>query len=295
MTGPIDSYSLKDWFDSWLNRQHQDALNGDKSQEYVNMLHTFRQRYWKWLDPWYLTDIENGEPIQKFYNWLCDEHYALSPNYRVLIMTTLKSCISEGIFKVGFHMPSWPKVKKTDYKKKIPRVLTEKEQEIVLCYVPDEHRTMVRLFFYHGLRMAEIRRLQWTDINLGAECIVVPTAKGGTDRIIVLEPIVIEALDDLWGESDREWVFIQPDRKPYTRSVMHKIIKSALRQAGFPDVTPNQAGRHSAATNYLKRGASTRQVQYLLGHSKITTTERYTHPEVLDQFNLRRKGNENSN
>jgi len=289
MTSVMNAYKLQDWLDLWLIRQHQDALNGDKSHAYVNMLHTFRARYWEWLGFWYLSDLEDGRIIQKFYDWLCDQHKHLSPGYRALIMTTLKSCISEGIFQMGFHMSPWPKVKKTDYQKKIPKVLTEEEQEIVLGYIPNEHKVMVMLFFYHGLRMAEIRRLTWYDVNLETECVTVPTAKGGNDRIIVLEPKLARALDEMYCNSLKDRVFVQQDGKPYTRSVMHKIIKSALRQAGFPDVTPNQAGRHSSATNYLKRGASTRQVQYLLGHSKITTTERYCHPEVLDQYNLRRE------
>jgi integrase/recombinase XerD len=283
-----------DFLKKWLARHHQDALNGDKSHEYVNMLHTFYQRYWrKWWGSYRIDSLPVGYGnAQRYYDALCNED--LSPSYRALIMSTLKAAVSDAVFEAGLPMPRWPKVNGKNYNKRIPQVLTEEQQDKVLEFVPEEHKAMVMMFFYHGLRMVEIRKLTWDCFDRDSGILQVKTAKGGNDRKILLESKLFDALSYLLCNYciTKDLIFTLLNGKPYTHSIQHKIIRKALNEAGFSHITPNQAGRHSAATNYLKRGASTRQVQYLLGHSKITTTERYTHPEVLDQEGLRRGEND---
>jgi len=275
---------LRIFFRKWLNRHYQDARNGDKSVAYVDMLHTFYVRYWSNLGDLFIEEVDH-KMFQWFYDQLCKNHKELSAGYRALIMNTLRSAISDAVFEAGLPMPKWPKVRGTDYSKKAPHVLTESQQNLVLIHVPKEHKAMVAVFFYHGLRMCEIRDVRIEDVDFDSGSITVPTAKGGPERVILLEPDLLRIMD----ETSVYWAFPMKDGTRYTRSTMYKIIRKALNDVGFHHITPNQAGRHSAATNYLKRGASTRQVQYLLGHSKITTTERYTHPEVLDQEGLRRQ------
>lgn len=170
-------------------------------------------------------------------------------------------------------------------------VLTEEEQDHVLKYIHEDHRPIVMMLFYHGLRLSEACKLEWSNFNRADGTITVRTLKGGNERVILLEDKLAEILrmDPVVEAAIRQHkryhsrpIFIH-EGGLYTRSILYKIIKKALTQAGFSLLTPNMAGRHSAATNYLRRGASTREVQYILGHSSVKTTERYTHPIALDQ------------
>lgn len=273
--------TFKQFAQKWLREKDQQAENGDLTFGYVSLLRAFYRNYWSDFDLRPITEIRD-ENIQRLYNDLCKQN--LAPSYRALIMTTLKQ-----VLKDAGHLPKWPKIK-VPRANTVPQTLTEDQQEVVLAAVPERHRPIVMAFFYHGLRPVELVNLKWTDINVRGQFIRVHTAKGGPTREVLMEDDLAVLLENLSnGTDDSEFVFLTPSGSPYTRFSLYKVVRRALDQTGFSHVSPYQAGRHSAATNYLKRGASTRQVQYLLGHAKITTTERYTHPEGLDQMKLKRR------
>jgi integrase/recombinase XerD len=80
-------------------------------------------------------------------------------------------------------------------------------------------------------------------------------------------------------------LFLNNRGKPLTRVMVFTIIRQAAERAGITKQISPHTLRHSYATHLLEGGANVRQVQALLGHESISTTEVYTH---LDRKHLRR-------
>jgi integrase/recombinase XerD len=79
-------------------------------------------------------------------------------------------------------------------------------------------------------------------------------------------------------------LFLNNRGKPLTRIMVFNIIRQAAERAGITKSISPHTLRHSYATHLLEGGANIRQVQELLGHESISTTEVYTH---LDRTHLR--------
>jgi len=72
-------------------------------------------------------------------------------------------------------------------------------------------------------------------------------------------------------------LFVGSRGKRLDRSTAARIIKELCMLAGLPESVSPHALRHSFATHLLESGADLRCVQELLGHARLTTTQRYTH------------------
>jgi integrase/recombinase XerD len=92
---------------------------------------------------------------------------------------------------------------------------------------------------------------------------------------------------DVRGKERRkeEILFLNNRGKKLTRVMIFTIIKQAAQRAGIDKKISPHTFRHSFATHLLEGGANIRQVQELLGHENILTTEIYTH---LDDSHLRK-------
>ncbi len=153
---------------------------------------------------------------------------------------------------------------------KIPETITEEEFLKLIKEVKKKHHKLAfMLGFYACMRISEIVNLKQENIDRGQRIIRIKQAKGKKDRNIPIPPQLVRGLSHIplkCGVRALEISF-----KGYCRKVLNKDLH-------FHSL------RHSGATHYLnKKKWSTRQVQQLLGHSKIQTTEIYTHvtPQVL--------------
>lgn len=145
-----------------------------------------------------------------------------------------------------------------------------------------------------GLRPAEARRLNVTDLRLGKAsdlsdgALLVPSskAKTKTPRLLELQPAlrlwlqhpeVVSELGPIESRFGGEALFPNPGspNRRWTESSERKLWKKAEGLAGVAHIKPNQAGRHYFATLALKDGADIYRLMNWLGHSRIKTTERY--------------------
>ena len=143
---------------------------------------------------------------------------------------------------------------------------------------------LLELLYATGLRVAECCGLDLDDVDRRRGAVRV-MGKGGKERVVPAGDAALEALDawlSLRGEESGALFTNSRGGRLGTRSV-HRIVKRRARAAGIDRrVTPHTL-RHTFATHMLGEGADLRLIQELLGHSRLTTTQRYTHvsPEHL--------------
>lgn len=169
----------------------------------------------------------------------------------------------------------------------LPRFLSEDEMERLLA-MPDvttdegvRDRAMLELMYAAGLRVSELVGLARTDINLDAGLISCH-GKGSKERRVPIGKSATHWLQQYIGvrarseRSHNPQLFLNSLGAPLKRNFVWAMIKGYAERAGLDRVSPHTL-RHSFATHLLQRGADSRSVQALLGHSDISTTQIYTH------------------
>jgi integrase/recombinase XerC len=162
---------------------------------------------------------------------------------------------------------------------------------------------LVELLYGSGLRISEALGLDVQDIDPGRSFIKA-LGKGGKERIVPLTDISLERLNAYlavrfsFSPSPQEKaLFLGMRGKRLSRRQASKIIESLRTAAGLPQSVSPHDLRHSFATHLLASGADLRSVQKLLGHSRLGTTQRYTHLQleqlmrVYDQAHPRSSAN----
>jgi integrase/recombinase XerD len=154
-------------------------------------------------------------------------------------------------------------------------------------------RALLELLYATGCRASEVSHLKLHDLHL-EERYCLAHGKGSKERLTPLGDAAIAAISEyLAHERPRlakrggnpAWVLLSRGGKRLRREAIWELVKRYARRAGVhPDVSPHTL-RHSFATHLLAGGADLRQVQELLGHASIGTTQIYTH---VDQTRLKR-------
>ena len=144
---------------------------------------------------------------------------------------------------------------------------------------------MLEMMYSSGLRVSELTGLCFSDI-FAEDGYVRITGKGDKQRLVPVSRTAIEMIreyrDKARPDKQSDYVFLSSRGKPLSRVMVFYIIKQAAADAGIKcEVSPHTL-RHSFATHLLAGGASISQVQDMLGHENITTTEIYTHLDISD-------------
>ena len=134
------------------------------------------------------------------------------------------------------------------------------------------------LLYSAGLRRSELINLKIPDIDSKRMLIRVEDAKGNKDRYSLLSNTVLQDLRRYYLQyKPQEYLFEGPHNEKYSSTSIASIIKNSAEKAGIrKNVTPHML-RHSFATHLLENGTDLRNIQALLGHNSLKTTEIYTH------------------
>jgi integrase/recombinase XerC len=150
-------------------------------------------------------------------------------------------------------------------------------------------RAILELFYASGLRLSELVSLNLEDINLSTRVVRV-MGKGGKQRIVPFNRTTEAALR-AWFQDLEGFPSPRPERRKKlsipvflnyqggrlsARSVDRLVRKYMAACSSRLGISPH-ALRHSFATHLLEHGADLRAIQELLGHARLSTTQRYTH------------------
>ena len=166
--------------------------------------------------------------------------------------------------------------------RKLPVVLSIEEIDDLLAAVPGpglKYRAALGISYGAGLRASEVCHLKVTDIDSDRMLIHVDDGKNGKDRKAMLSPGLLDLLRDYWLEARPEgWLFPgKPKINPLSPRQLNRAFTSAKHMAGINKPATLHTMRHSFATHLLEANTDVRVIQVLLGHSKLSTTARYTH------------------
>ena len=179
--------------------------------------------------------------------------------------------------------------------KKLPRVPTIEEMNGVLdgkmpevAAFPERDRLMLELLYGCGIRNSELIGINLDDIRISSEAILI-RGKGKKERYVPFGNSVTSALSaylPVRSEMLRERKHSSPallvnwrGGRLTTRSVGRIIKKIAVAKGLSPEVHPHTL-RHAFGTHMLEEGADLRAIQEMLGHERLSTTQRYTQLSV---------------
>jgi integrase/recombinase XerC len=137
---------------------------------------------------------------------------------------------------------------------------------------------IVELLYASGLRVSELVGLDLRDVDL-TEMTVRVLGKGSKERIVPFGAAAARALRDHLdgGRQGAGAVFRNRRGGRLTVRSVHTIVRRHARAAGIVRRVSPHTLRHTFATHLLDSGADLRMIQELLGHSRLSTTQRYTH------------------
>lgn len=178
---------------------------------------------------------------------------------------------------------------------RVPKVLSNEQVEALLTCprLTDpfwrRDRAMLELLYATGCRASELSHMKLVDMRL-AEGFCTCYGKGNKERLVPLGRRAIEALEHYLeherprlaarSRNEAPWVLLSGRGRRLRRERIWELLKFYGARVGIPPEVSPHTLRHSFATHLLTGGADLRQVQEMLGHASIATTQIYTHVDA---------------
>ncbi len=272
-----DYYSM---FSEYLTNQKSNSLNTRESylRDTMNFLEFLSE---KGVFP---VDAEEHH-IQEYVDHLHDLQRSPTTISRNLasVRCFYKFLIFRGLLD---HSPA-KNIKLEKAEKKLPQVLSGQEIELLLAQ-PNitepkgcRDKAMLELLYATGIRASELINLNIKDINLRSGVLYCRGTKGV--RPIPVYPSAVVAVSDyiyrmrglIVGPESGNALFVNLNGGRLTRQGFWKIVKGYATEAGIDkEITPHTL-RHSFALHLLENGASVKDIQSMMGHADISSTQVY--------------------
>lgn len=173
---------------------------------------------------------------------------------------------------------------------KLPVVLHQHEMEEILKQPSTDNalgirdKALLEFIYATGVRISELTELRKNNLIFEAGLVRI-FGKGRSERVVPIGKVAIKwvrrYLEDsrpqLANPRSEEIVFLNRRGKKLSRMGAWKIVRKYIDLANIRKKATPHTLRHSFATHLLEGGADLRAVQEMLGHKKISTTQKYTH------------------
>ncbi|MCD4654532.1 site-specific integrase [bacterium] len=237
---------------------------------YVRQVATFAKYFGK------SPDLLGPEEIRIFQVALLKKKVCLSTFTQAVCAIRFFYKVTLGSSWIITHIP-FPKKEK-----KLPVVLSREEVKNFLSAISNQkHRSIFMTMYSTGVRVSEALNIQITDIDSERRVILIRNGKGNKDRYVPLFPSLLEELKNYWKiYRPQRWLFENREARPLTRTTPALVAKNTREKLNLSKrITPHTM-RHSFATHMLENGTDLRRIQFMLGHSSLSTTAMYLHIAV---------------
>ena len=233
--------------------------------------------------------------VRAFLASLTREGIAKSSQGRML--SAIRSCFRFGVLRGLVAANPAAAVRTPKIPKRLPRHLRPGETEDLIDAageggsLPERDRALVELLYATGLRVGELVSLDWRDLDLSGRVLRV-MGKGGKERMVPFGKPAASALrawlrvwEGVRAEAEavddtEEPVFLNARGTRLSARSVRRVLDRCVRDASVAAGVHPHTLRHSFATHLLEAGADLRAIQELLGHSSLSTTQKYTHVEI---------------
>lgn len=215
----------------------------------------------------------------------------IKPSSQSRLISSLKNffdylIIEKIIFINPINSIEYPKIAT-----KIPETLSTQEIDKLIDYLKKSKKnslrncTILEVLYSCGLRVSELTNLNISDIFFD-DFLIKILGKGRKERFVPMSKIVKDMIKD-YLNSERfntitkkgfeDILFLNNRGEKLTRVMIFTILNIAKKGTGIKKKVSPHILRHSFATHLIENGADISSIQHMLGHTNITTTERYLH------------------
>lgn len=179
--------------------------------------------------------------------------------------------------------------------RKLPRtILTEEEARRILEVANEKtplglrDRAILETLYGSGIRVSELAQLTAWDVDTEERALRIVQGKGRRDRHVPLTRAAAEAIEAYLVsgrpklEQRSRYLFLSDTGGFMHRAVLSRLVARYAAKAKVDKHVTCHTFRHSMATHLLKGRADIRHIQAILGHARLSSTERYTHVEITD-------------
>ena len=231
------------------------------------------------LSGWFYVRLKNGKSHRS--------------NARAL--SSLKSFINYLILKKIIKNSKILKIQGPKFLESLPRPLTKNQVFKIINEIKNEQNkwimmrnlSTILLMWGYGLRISEVLNLKLKDTNKEEIRII---GKGGKERIIPISKKIMIFIKEMLKESpytflDDDFIFLGKKGNKLKAEIIQRLVRELRNKLILPDNTTPHSLRHTFATELLQNFVDLRSIQELLGHSSLSTTQKYT---SVDSEHLRK-------
>ncbi len=277
---------LRDAYLRWVSYlRHEKVVSKHTLRAYVSDITCFFQ---------FLTDHHGHPPslnslsdasLRDFRAWMSRRMMdGAAASSRARSLSGVKSFLS-WLDKQGImHNPAIRNVRAPKQPHKLPRPMSERQAFSILDqptqnWMEERDRALFTLLYGCGLRIAEALSLNVEDLPRDGFLRVL--GKGRKERQVPVLEAVESALTRYralcpFAEEPRRPLFLGKQGKRLNQGMAQKSMRALRAHLGLPETATPHALRHSFATHLLQNGANLREIQEMLGHASLSTTQRYT-------------------